>query len=386
MTPWHAAMQVACAAAGFDTEYAITLEGTPRKLDAYHAGSNLCLEFVSSLSHRYAEKHRQLIRFPIQTAWVFNSGARFATSAHEERIDVAALASGVIRVQNLFREDGGAREIIEEIGRPHCYTLHRGLVFGCVGYDLWECLPLSNSLQSLCVRDRGFNFQLFAFGKFPKRNISTGETTGEMRVVRSRYPLPSGHFVDPEHLLDDLRREVATGRLQRASALAVTTKPQSTSSDVSDGCVKLPSDNDVVPCDGDRKNLNASTNNLAIEEVAAQIKSAKATFDGVEFQPWEATRNTDVTIDDPVPVVRRQIRVFREDAAARSTERDSYRNVNKELQSIASSRSGGLACCGKRMVVVRNVGKVHWNECLSCGAISQSWLFHHRRAEMAATQ
>ena len=372
MTPWHAAMQTACAAAGFDTEYAVTVQGVRRRLDAYHAGTNICIEFVSSLSQRYAQKHRQLIEFPIQTAWFFNSGAHFATAAHEERVDVWALNQGVIRIQNLFSEDGGAREVVEEIGRKHCYTIHRGLVFGCVGFDLWECLPASHPLQELCVRDYGFNFQLYKFGKFPKLNLATGEPTGKNRVVRSRYTLPSGHVVDPEHLLEELRREVRTGKLKPASPLA-STKASKDDTEVADSdCVKLPSDNDVVPCDGDKSRRNHATNNLAMAEVAEQLRLARAEFRGSEFRPWDDDRDTDVVVTATAVSPRREIRSTRVDLPTKQRKSSSLWNVNKELQIASSNSTHSSMCCSKRNVITKRIGSLVWDECVSCGAKSQS--------------
>lgn len=398
MTPWHAAMQAACAAHGFDTEYRLTIEGAVRKLDAYHPGSNVCIEFVSSLSDRYAEKHRQLIGFPIETAWFFNSGARFATAAHEERVDVAALRNGVIRIQNLFTEDGGCREIIEEIGRKSCYTLHRGLVFGCVGYDLWQCLDLSNPLQKLCVGDYGFNFQLYAQGKCERRDVATGEKTGTSRVVRARYPLDSGHRVDPEHLLNDLKTEVATGRLLRASAL----RPSESKENVvgSDGSfsTKLPSDNRISTCDG-TKAVSKATSNLPMAEVAEQINAARGLWDGSDFEPWPTDRVTDIEVEELPPgevfaVVKQPhceasvngssskpacaaatiAPTAPRSAAATNAPREiaSLSKVNRWLAEAAKSPTPESFCCSRPMMFPRAFGCVEWDECANCGATTPS--------------
>jgi hypothetical protein len=413
MSPWHAAMQTACAAKGFDTEHRIVIDGATRRLDAYHAGRRLCLEFVNSLSANYIVKHLQLVSCPIVTAWFFNSGSRFATNAGEERIDMAALSAAIIRIQNLFSEEGGAREIIEQIGRVNCYTIHRGLVFGCVGYDLWQCLPLCNPLQKLCVADRGFNFQLFAAGKMPRRDVKTGKPTGQMRVVRSRYALPSGHAVDPEHLLNELRTEVATGKLLTASALAVR-KPQNIQQEGSgDISLKLPSDNDARTCDGMPRQAR-STNNLAIAEVQEQIEKARLSWNGNDFDPWPIERETDVevveaeqvasaAIDVPastaasvaveqLQTAKREIRSRREDIPTENAAKGlefwktrpsaAIRNpktihaINRELLELSrfdSSRKPG-ECCSSPKVEVRNIAKVFWNECLTCGCRSRSWV------------
>lgn len=418
MTPWHAAMQTACAAHGFDTEHRIILDGVVRRLDAYHAGRRLCLEFVGSLSRDYAIKHLQLVAYPIVTAWFFNSGSRFATNAWDEMVDVAALNAGTIRIQNLFSEEGGAREIIEQIGRANCYTIYRGLVFGCVGYDLWQCLPLCNPLQKLCVSDKGFNFQLFAAGKVPRRDVRTGQPTGQMRIVRSRYPLPSGHAVDPEHLLNELRLELATGKLLKASALRVQKSVPGQQDGRGEISLKLPSHNDVKTCDGMPREPRA-TNNLTIPEVQEQIERARLCWGGEDFDPWPTERDTDVQVAEideastaafNVPPVaaeaeatgqsqqgRRVIRSRREDfpsrkpsngAVARQSKllphianNRSLYSINRELveQSKPQSRRKCGECCSAPKVEVRNFSKVCWKQCLTCGCRSDSWLMQHSR-------
>ena len=304
ITPWHAAMQAACATYGFDTEFAVVVNGTRRRLDAYHAGRNRCLEFVSSLSPEYVRKHKQLVEYPIETSWVFNSGAGFATRKDEETVDVAALKAGIIRISNLFRADGGAREIIEEIGRAHCYTLYRGLMFGCVGYDVWESLPDDNSLQKLCQRDYGFNVQLIIAGKFPKRNLEDGTPTGEMRVVRARYELPSGR-VDQKYVRDDLFEALAKGDLDPATAIVPPEPGGAVVEDDLPVSEKLPSDNDAAECGGESRRAK-TTSNIPAGEVAEMLAAARASWDGSDFEPWDESRDTNVVIKpvaNPVEVV-----------------------------------------------------------------------------------
>ena len=255
----------------------------------------------------------------------------------------------------------------------------------------WECLPLENPLQELCVRDGGFNFQLFKAGKFSKRDLLTGEETGEMRVVRSRYPLPSGHRVDPQHLLADIRAEVATGKLLRASALAVRERESRSDAADSDLPPKLPSDNHAALCHG-LSTRRTSTNNLSLAEVSSQIEAARQTWDGSDFEPWPTNRNTNVEVSDLPPAACEQKATVKisfsagrkvgsvQDVPRRESanaQKLSIHQVNQQLQALSSGLQAG-PCCGNPQKEVRNIGRVHWNQCLNCGSRSNSWILRSR--------
>ena len=281
MSPWHAGMQRGAVAVGCEVEY--LLEHSGRRLDAFHPGNGLCIEFVNSMSREYQRKHLELAADiaagygPVRgVAWVFNSGARFATRAGEETVDEGAIRRGVVRVGQLFREEKGVRELIKAIGERHCFTIYRGAMFGCIGCDLWECLPESHALQWMCQHEYGLNFHLFAQGK-----------DGVGGVVRTRYPLPSGR-VDIAGLAFDMKRELETGKLAKASALqygiSVTPDAAGERDVVSD---KSPGENDPGDCEEQEPRPSP---NLSAAQVREQLEASRGKYDGSEMPQWTNDR------------------------------------------------------------------------------------------------
>jgi hypothetical protein len=295
MSPWHAAMQRAAVSLGFVAEFLCGAGAARgRRLDAFHAGKGLCLEFVNSNSLEYKRKNTELsveisnLRGVVRgVAWVFNSGARFATRAHEETVDVAALRKGFLRVGNLFRDDRGVRETIRDLGEANCFTIYRGAMFGCIGCDFWECLPEGHCLQWLCQHERGFNFSLFRQGK-----------DGIGHVVRPRYPLPAGR-VDLAGLAGDIAEEVRTGKLSVASALQYGTGTAVAGSNHGEVSEKMPSDNDAAGCDS--SDAAKASRNLSAGQVKTLIESARAEYDGCDIPSWNNDRKCGQTPEVVLP-------------------------------------------------------------------------------------
>lgn len=276
MSPWHLAMQRAAVTVGFEAEYPLG----NRFLDAFHSGSGLCLEFVNSMSREYQKKHAELIAVAEaggqvrNVAWIFNSGARFATSDEEETVDPKKLYAGKIAVGNLFREERGVRELIHSIGERHCFTIYRGLMFRCIGCDYWECLPESDPLQWMCQHDRGFNFATYLQG-----------VDGVGKRVRVRGLLQDSGRVDSETVRKKLIGLFESGKIIASTAISYqTTKPDLLSKDT-EVSEKAPSANAPVRCSG--KSVSPSGNNVPAAVVKEQLYQATQDRACVEIPEWK---------------------------------------------------------------------------------------------------
>jgi len=399
MSPWHVAMQTAAVNVGFKHEYQCR-EGMAhgRVLDAFYERTGLCLEFVNSMSQEYQRKHSELLHVAAsggevrRVAWIFNSGARFATWAHDETVDAAKLYAGTISVGNLFRDYRGVRELIKALGERNSFTIYRGLMLQCIGCDLWECLPEEHPLQRICQHKGGFNFSLFRQG-----------ADGIGKRVQSRYPLNDSGRVDVESVRQKLVQELETGVLEKASALRYGAAAEpSISDEVSE---KIPSESSTVHCDGSVP--VAVSGNLTAAQVRHQLEQAASIIGSDEIPDWsnDLKCGQEPAPWNPKPHQRMPITITAADASGAQTATIGFsrvdvsptatlhsswlsiHSVNKELDMVARSQpSVGLSgpCrAEKHRTVTRRLGMVEWDECVLCSKKSGSRII--RRQQHLAT-
>ena len=159
-SPWHiAAKRAAAMRPGWLHEYPNN-EDRNSRFDAYNQFTRQAFEAVHSLSDTYVSKQRSLASVGIDSQWLFDSAAEFA-SRNTLPLDIDKARGGLLECYDVLSKR--ATSIIQEIGPDRCFLHYLGLAWKWVGVDRWQvCSPVSE-IQKLCSGEHGLNRLLFDF-------------------------------------------------------------------------------------------------------------------------------------------------------------------------------------------------------------------------------